>query len=150
MPILRVKGFSAIRNGTINVSDMTVLIGPQASGKSVLSKLLYFFYDILDSSQYKIQTTTSFADYQEGILRSFCEWFPPPAWGKKRFEIHFEAGPFAARILPRTRANRDGLPTIQFSQFYKDYYEATKLEFDRGSEQLKDPQRADILKQLQF
>jgi predicted ATPase len=47
MADLYIQNFSCIDDAHLRLTRMTVLIGPQASGKSVISKLMYFFYDIL-------------------------------------------------------------------------------------------------------
>ena len=39
---LTVKNFSVIKDATLEFGKITVLIGPQASGKSLLCKLTYF------------------------------------------------------------------------------------------------------------
>ena len=46
MAILKIKEFSCVDEAELQLGQLTVLIGPQASGKSVISKLIYFFYDM--------------------------------------------------------------------------------------------------------
>ncbi len=45
-PLLRVRSFGPLRECELPVRDMLVLIGEQASGKSTLAKLLYFFQSV--------------------------------------------------------------------------------------------------------
>ncbi len=40
---LKVRGFLGVEEADIVVDGLTVLIGAQASGKSVIAKLIYFF-----------------------------------------------------------------------------------------------------------
>ena len=44
---LRVRDFLTIRDADLEIGRFTLIIGPQASGKSVLAKLLYFFRSLL-------------------------------------------------------------------------------------------------------
>jgi predicted ATPase len=44
---LTVKNFSVIKDAELEFGKITVLIGPQSSGKSLLCKLAYFFGQIV-------------------------------------------------------------------------------------------------------
>ncbi len=46
MEKLLIHNFAGLKEVTIEVSPITGFIGPQASGKSVIAKLLYFFREI--------------------------------------------------------------------------------------------------------
>ncbi len=43
-----IRGFGPIENVSLNVDDIILLIGPQASGKSTISKAIYFFKSFKD------------------------------------------------------------------------------------------------------
>jgi AAA15 family ATPase/GTPase len=45
---LEVKNFGPISHCEIELNDLTILIGPQASGKSTISKLFFFFLNVRD------------------------------------------------------------------------------------------------------
>lgn len=45
MPTLKIKNFAQIKNATIEFGDLTVFVGPQASGKSLVLQLLKFALD---------------------------------------------------------------------------------------------------------
>src|SRR5437763_7291382 len=102
MTTLSVHNFSSIRDATLEIANITLLIGPQASGKSVLSKLVYFFYEIPDSLSINIADQLSFSRYQRAISEKFQEWFPPTAWGTGRFTIEFTAGDLTVHISGRS------------------------------------------------
>ena len=40
---ISIRNFGPIRQAEIDVNDLTILIGEQASGKSTIAKLVYFF-----------------------------------------------------------------------------------------------------------
>jgi hypothetical protein len=98
MATLTVTNFSCIEIAEIELGDLTVLIGPQASGKSVISKLIYFCYDILSRQFRYIEDEKPFADFQLAVANDFKQWFPPTGWGEKRFNIAFTAGPYEVRL----------------------------------------------------
>ncbi len=47
---LFVHNFGPIQSADITVSDLTVLVGPQAVGKSLTAQILYFFRRLEDLS----------------------------------------------------------------------------------------------------
>ena len=125
MAVLRVKNFSCIDTAELTVSQMTILIGPQASGKSVLSKLVYFFYNIVLSSQFNaIEEGQAYSEFVAGIGEEFKKWFPPSAWGSSRFRLEFSAGPYTASILRRlSRGEASDHVRVKFSEYFEREYE---------------------------
>jgi predicted ATPase len=123
MITLSVEDFSCLKSATFQVAPVTVLIGPQGSGKSVLCKLNYFFYEVL-ARQYKFaENGSEFAEFKRDIARQFRVWFPPAAWGKKRFIISFSAGPYTARILRRmSKGTVADDVSVTLSNFFESQY----------------------------
>lgn len=99
MKRLRVSNFSCIKHADINIDRLTVIIGPQASGKSILCKLVYFFTDMILIQRECLRERESFDSYKEQIRTKFDEWFPCSAWGDGKFDISFEMGGFQIRLL---------------------------------------------------
>ncbi|WP_306393239.1 AAA family ATPase [Telluria beijingensis] len=92
MRSLSVQNFSCIKSAVLEFNRLTILIGPQASGKSVLCKLAYFFIDILHHQPVFIAEGGSIDSYRDYISNKFREWFPYSAWGEGKFSIVFNAG----------------------------------------------------------
>lgn len=119
---LQVNDFSCIKNADFTVGKYNVIIGPQASGKSVISKLLYFFIDSVSDAHDMIYEQKSPDDFPEMIRNKFSDWFPKSAWGNNRFGIQFEIGCFNIKIS-RTGRN-DSLnsnPRITISKRLKSH-----------------------------
>ncbi|WP_395685025.1 AAA family ATPase [Caenimonas koreensis] len=95
---LHVENFSCIESADFELGAINILIGPQASGKSVLSKLLFFFIDIFTSQYTSVTDDKSFDAFTEEVRSRFAEWFPVSAWGSKKFKIEFVAGDYKVRI----------------------------------------------------
>ncbi|MGV3710408.1 MAG: AAA family ATPase [Gemmatimonas sp.] len=89
---LQITDFSCIEAANFEIGGFTVLIGPQASGKSVISKLSYFFVEQLRKQYQFVYEQKSYEEYVTSIKARFSEWFPPSAWGNKKFKIQFEVG----------------------------------------------------------
>lgn len=128
MTTLRIKDFSCVDEAELHLSQLTVLIGPQASGKSVITKLVYFFYDILSRQFRALEDEESLESFRTASSNEFKKWFPPSAWGPKKFEISFSATPFFVKIT-RSGAKKKNMDSenirIVFSPWFEKQYANT-------------------------
>ncbi len=86
---LEIKNFLIVDSAEIEIKKFTVFIGPQASGKSIVAKLLYLFYHL---PEFVFNVATSRGKKRElnkAITKAFCEIFPQYAWNDKNFTIRF-------------------------------------------------------------
>lgn len=128
---LNIDDFSCIKSARFELAPVTVLIGPQGSGKSVTTKLLYFFIDVLTRQYASADRGDDIGEFKKETVRLFKSWFPPAAWGQSRFNISFASGPFAVRVLRRTtKGSPTDDVTITFSEFFKVQYEDLAREYD--------------------
>lgn len=101
---IKVENFSCIKKADLTFGRLTVLIGPQASGKSVMSKLAYFFLDLISEQYERLLEQKSFEAFADDIKGLFSDWFPITAWGNQKFKIEFELGEYKLRL---TRTSYD-------------------------------------------
>lgn len=123
MTKISISNFSCIEEASIVVSPLTVLIGPQASGKSVISKLLYFFIKTIHSVLNDAENHKGFESFRVETEEMFCRWFPPSAWGSGKFSIRYEAGPI--EIVVKRRRSRSALSekvAVKFSDYLENFY----------------------------
>jgi AAA15 family ATPase/GTPase len=128
MRTLTVENFSCINSATLEIDKLTVIIGPQASGKSVLVKLCYFCLDIGLSQYSALLRRENIDKFTNSIKERFTDWFPITAWGNGKFKITFFAGEYSITI---TRKSYKGVIgddfRIKFSdQFVTAYTECLK------------------------
>lgn len=95
---ISVRNFSCIDTADLEFGKITLLIGPQASGKSVLSKLAYFCLDSFTMDPSRTQGNWSFDAYKETTRKRFYDWFPLSAWGDNQFVIEFSIGNFQLKL----------------------------------------------------
>jgi len=95
---LTVENFSCIKHADVELAGLNVLIGPQASGKSVISKLIFFCLDVQSQVIEGITQERTFDAFTEDIKQKFGELFPLSAWGKEKFKIVFKAEAFEVKI----------------------------------------------------
>lgn len=128
MTTLRVKDFSCVDEAELHLSQLTILIGPQATGKSVITKLVYFFYDILDRQFRALEDEDELEAFRTTLSTDFKKWFPPSAWGPKKFEISFTAGQFYVKVTRtgvRKRLMDSENVRIVFSPWFERQYATT-------------------------
>ncbi|GAC1334662.1 MAG: hypothetical protein NVSMB26_17780 [Beijerinckiaceae bacterium] len=130
MTSISITKFSCILSAQVSLGRVTVLIGPQASGKSIISKLVFFF-EQLTTDLHNYAERQSFIDFSEEIAERFKRWFPPPTWGSKKFHIKFDAGSISLAII-RKSGGRNASQNVNFvaSDDFRDHYEATRKLFD--------------------
>jgi hypothetical protein len=123
MPRLLVKKFSCIESAELELGPLTVIIGPQASGKSVLSKLTYFFTQFFLNSTALAEEGLSLELAKKKLQVDFMDWFPVTAWGAGRFKIEFAMGPFKVRMLRKLHQGElDSDTAVSFSIEFDNYY----------------------------
>ncbi|MFT5916073.1 MAG: putative ATPase [Bacteroidia bacterium] len=88
-----IKNFGAIQDAEIEINKVLVLIGEQASGKSTIAKLIYFFKslkrDFFDSA-YNLEETHNSGPrgFSNSIKEKFYDFFGSPSY-LGNFEIDF-------------------------------------------------------------
>jgi hypothetical protein len=74
---LTVKNFSVIKEAKLEFGKITVLIGPQSSGKSLLCKLAYFFQKVVvEQAEQSMREVRDYASFHAHVLSEFSPWFP--------------------------------------------------------------------------
>lgn len=99
---LKVKDFSCLAEADIRINRFTVLIGPQSSGKSLLSKLIFFFNQAFISLRNSATLKGDEDSFKLYLRDTFSEWFPISAWGSKKFTIEFSHADLQIKIIRST------------------------------------------------
>ena len=87
---LTVKNFSVIKEAKLEFGKITVLIGPQSSGKSLLCKLAFFFgREIIKIAVDMTVHRLPFLEFKSVVEREFTKWFPRGGWGTDSWTIRF-------------------------------------------------------------
>lgn len=141
---LQVEDFSCIAKADVCFGRLTVIIGPQASGKSVLSKLAYFFLDAINDQYQSVLEQKSFEHFTERLKARFSEWFPVSAWGNKKFTICFDLGAYKIKITRTSydEAIKDTLritPSALVKEHYKRSIELTKTIRQKTAKSINTP-----------
>jgi ABC-type cobalamin/Fe3+-siderophores transport system ATPase subunit len=85
-----ISQFAGLDEVSLETGSVLVLIGPQATGKSVTAKLLYFFREIGSRLYSAVIDGRSVEEYRTECRKRFCRYFPPDNWGTKSFSIKYK------------------------------------------------------------
>lgn len=130
MEKLTVKNFLVIRLAEFDVGRMNFIIGPQASGKSVLAKLLYFFREFLQTDfSNSVRNREDGSELNKTGLANFERIFPRYAWKGKSFQIRYSVN---GQFVSLTCDDGNDL-RLDYSASLAEYREAWIEEFGQLS-----------------
>jgi hypothetical protein len=119
MEKLQIKNFAGLKEVTIEVSPITGFIGPQASGKSIIAKLLYFFREIGSRLPAAAAEGKDNAHYQAECRKRFMRYFPIENIGASNFEITYWSGNENVRVIfARDEATSVEILRLEWSEFF--------------------------------
>ncbi|WP_461641384.1 AAA family ATPase [Labilibaculum euxinus] len=89
MERLIIKKFAGIKSLEIDLTQINVLIGPQASGKSITAKLFYYFKSFFSEIRKGVESESSKRDIDTEHLNKFMTYFPKESWSDEDFSIEY-------------------------------------------------------------
>jgi predicted ATPase len=129
MQTLEVKNFVTIKEAKIDLKPFVVIIGPQASGKSLLAKITYFIKEFLFSDFVSaLQKDNTWKKFQEEETKKFQSIFPEYIWKKSKFEIVYRLNDSYIRITNRIADDGSNL-TIDCSGDIEKKYKLIREQF---------------------
>ncbi|MEM6263978.1 MAG: hypothetical protein AAGI38_15805, partial [Bacteroidota bacterium] len=86
---IHIQNFAGINDLKIDVNSITVMIGPQASGKSLTAKLLFYCKSFFRQIYYEFEKGRSLNFSIFYYEHKFSRYFPPSSWGNHTFTITY-------------------------------------------------------------
>src|ERR1700723_3246332 len=105
---LTVKNFSVIKEAELEFGKITVLIGPQSSGKSLLCKLAYFLgREAINIAVGRVvqRFEYGYVDFESAVRQEFSRWFPRNGWGNGNWSIVFSSNAYEATVSAPSAAD---------------------------------------------
>lgn len=123
MERIEIKDFVGIKDITLDVKPINVLIGPQASGKSVVAKLLFYFKSFISEIINAAERSKQKRELDQDFKSRFYEYFPSSSWGNTYFKISYYVDEYSIEIY-RKRTTKKSLPEVglKYSEFFKDEF----------------------------
>ena len=116
---------------TLEINKINILIGPQASGKSVTAKLVYFFKKIPSTILSHIELGDPNSELPDLLNDRFLGYFPEETWPDKPFFIEYSIGKGKITIKNSTKYR---FPEIQFNEPFLDAIQIATKEFNDTNE----------------
>ena len=133
---LYIENFAGIKEAEIELNKINILIGPQATGKSVVAKLLYYFRELFDKMIYSVISLEDFDIYYNRCRESFNQYFPKYFNDYGNFTISYNFGELQF-ILKKEDDNYD---VLQMSSELGDIY----IEFLNHHKRLRYNEKPDL------
>ncbi len=133
--VITVKNFMVIKEATMKCGDITVLVGEQARGKSLLAKLRYFFWNYQEGliNVYSIITdidnknATYIKEYNQDRINEFLKFFPNIENMKDEFSVKFQSSEISISIK---RDKKDSKIKISCPKYLRDILKSTREAYD--------------------
>ncbi|WP_052646623.1 AAA family ATPase [Spirulina subsalsa] len=116
---LIIKNFAGLKYIDIEIKKINIFIGPQASGKSIIAKILFYckaFIEEFFSQGIKLKTKR---ELDRELKNKFQQYFPYDCWGKGGFFIKYSIGAEYIEIKTDENSSRKSNLIINYSDFYK-------------------------------
>lgn len=84
-----IENFGGLKKLVFELKSINILIGPQASGKSISVKLLYFFKNFVSEILKSIENNETKRELDSKQKETFITYFPREAWPKDSFKIDY-------------------------------------------------------------
>lgn len=137
MPTLRVKNFLSIKNANMEINPLVVVIGPQASGKSILAKLTYYFTEFTNEGLWRsLREGVNLKSFEKKQKDVFVSMFPKYAWINSEFEIEYSYDDILIKIQNKKSRKRIVF-SFDFSDRLENLYTTIHDEWRDELEKLK-------------
>ena len=134
---LTISRFSAFEEAAITLNALTIITGPQASGKSLICKLTYFFQEVFDEMLSHIQDSQTFTQFSKSQSLRFVEWFPSSAWGPSKFRITYEVDGFDIEVVRASgRGGVKDTVNVRFGDGIEELYDELLAAFEGSRRQV--------------
>jgi predicted ATP-binding protein involved in virulence len=114
---LIIRNFAGIKELEIEIKRINILIGPQASGKSVCAKLLFYFKNFVWEILSVVENEQTKRNLDSSYSKKFEEYFPPDSWGNYDFFIKYEISNVFIEIS--RKQDSKGKISLSYSDFFK-------------------------------
>lgn len=127
---LVIENFGGLKTLEFELKSINILIGPQASGKSISVKLMYFFKSFVSEILKSIENGDTKRELDSKQKETFINYFPREAWPKGSFKLEYYINDSWIRV------ERKAAKSLIFT-----YSEDFKKMLLKGRKILKDEQK---------
>ncbi|MEM6405910.1 MAG: AAA family ATPase, partial [Pseudomonadota bacterium] len=96
---LYIENFLVIKKAELQLNKITLLIGPQASGKSLIAKLCHLFKEIYYKIEITLLSGKNKRDLNQWIIHDFYNKFSRDSWHGQEFYIKYQKNDFCIEFF---------------------------------------------------
>lgn len=139
MERLQVKNFLTIKDADIEIKKLNILIGAQASGKSVIAKLVHYFESLLQKTfPDAVQSLAGKRELDKTMLQRFESIFPRHTWEGSTFSIIYQNKQIQFEIEGSYGAQKNTLLKIKYSKNVYNLFNRMKTCYQKHLSEPKD------------
>ena len=102
---ISINNFLVIKKAELEIKKINVIIGPQANGKSVIAKLIYFFKSTSHDFLNGIRSNKPKRALDLDILNDFEKRFPRYSWEGDNFQIIYNLNNLQMKIIGKKNSS---------------------------------------------
>jgi len=136
--LIYIKNFLVVDEAEIAVKKINVIIGPQANGKSVIAKLLYFFKNSSNAFLSGIRRSLPKRELDSGILEDFEKRFPRYSWEGTEFHIRYVLDELFVEVRGVRSARGKTTLKLYYSSGLLNLYNARKRIYQRKLQEARE------------
>lgn len=145
MENLEIKNFLSIDEANVDIRRFTIFIGPQANGKSVIAKIIYFFRQSLATHYARsIERLETKLQLEKTVIKAFEEIFPRYAWIDQNFELIYKTEDIELKLYRKDLSYKKGGIKFEISENLGDLQKKAK-KFYQNKLKEEEPRRKDSL-----
>lgn len=106
MEKIKIRNFLMLKEVDMEINKFNIIIGPQAEGKSIIAKLIYYFKQFTGEYKRYILSVRNQSDFDKSMKNIFDNIFPSYTWNNDVFEIIYNYGSLEIRIFSVKKGSR--------------------------------------------
>lgn len=126
---LLIKNFAGLKEIDIEIKKINILIGPQASGKSIIAKILFYCKGLIEEIFNQAISLKTKRQLDEKLKNKFVEYFPLESWGEEDFLIYYSINNDYIEIKSLKTTKKKPNISISYSDFYVKSFEKIKRKW---------------------
>ncbi|MEH8248267.1 AAA family ATPase [Aeromonas veronii] len=148
MENIKIQNFLVIKKADINIKKLNIIIGPQANGKSIVAKLLYFFKNTSIIFINSIQSQSDKRTLDRELLSDFEKKFPRYAWEGTNFTITYQINDLKILINGTKNARGKTNISISYSEELTKLFSTKKKLYLKKIEELTSSEKFSATRQI--
>jgi predicted ATPase len=121
-----INNFGGIVSVSAEINRINILIGPQASGKSIIAKMLFFCKSLFNQVIISAEQNNSKREFDTILINRFIDYFPLSCWPKNDFLIRYEIEDYFLELKREVKSNKK-LHIFYSDLIYKDLVHYRRL-----------------------